>query len=147
ARDPRRLTALAHGARVARHRHPGRLEPERTGSVDPVIVAVIALAAAVVLLAAALVVRSGFRLRKPKLGVQRILLPFAGGSLDPTVLNAAIRIAHAESATLVPAYLLIVPLRYSEDSPLKDEVAVAMPLLEAVERAATRAGVPVDARI
>jgi hypothetical protein len=38
-------------------------------------------------------------------------------------------------------------LRYSEDSPLADEVAVAMPLLEAVERAAVRAGVPVDARI
>jgi hypothetical protein len=112
-----------------------------------VIAAVIALASAVVLLAAALVARSGLRLRKPKAGVQRILVPFSGGSLDPTVLNAAIRIAHAENATLVPSYLLIVPLRYSEDSPLTDEVAVAMPLLEAVERAATRAGVPVDARI
>jgi nucleotide-binding universal stress UspA family protein len=38
-------------------------------------------------------------------------------------------------------------LRYSEDSPLVDEVGLAMPLLEAVERAAVRAGVPVDARI
>jgi hypothetical protein len=112
-----------------------------------VIAAVIALAAAVVLLVAALVARSGFRLRKPKPGVQRILVPFSGGSLDPTVLDAAVRIARAENATLVPAYLLIVPLRYSEDSPLTEEVAVAMPLLEAVERAAGRAGVPVDARI
>jgi hypothetical protein len=112
-----------------------------------VIAAVIALAAAVVLLVAALVARSGFRLRKPKPGVQRILVPFSGRSLDPTVLDAAIRIARAENATLVPAYLLIVPLRYSEDSPLTEQVAVAMPLLEAVERAAGRAGVPVDARI
>ena len=77
---------------------------------------------------------------------RRILVPFAG-SLDPSVLEAAIRIARAEDATLVPAYLLIVPLQYAEDSPLRDQVKVAMPLLEAVERAALRAGVPVDARI
>lgn len=111
------------------------------------IAAVIALAALCVLLTAALVARSGVRLRRPKSGAQRILVPFTGGTLDPTVLDAAIRVARAESATLVPAYILIVPLRYSDDSPLADQVAVAMPLLEAVERAALRAGVPVDARI
>jgi hypothetical protein len=77
---------------------------------------------------------------------RRILVPFEG-RLDPTVLDAAIRIAKAENAVLVPAYLLIVPLRYAEDSPLKDQVEVAMPLLEAVEHAALREGVPVDARI
>jgi hypothetical protein len=76
----------------------------------------------------------------------RILVPFAG-SLDQGVLDAAIRIAKAEDAVLVPAYLLVVPLRYAEDSPLRDEVKMAMPLLEAVEHAALRAGVPVDARI
>jgi hypothetical protein len=63
------------------------------------------------------------------------------------VLDAAIKLAQAERATLVPAYLLLVPLRYAEDSPLRDQVAVALPLLEAVEHAALRAGVPVDARI
>jgi nucleotide-binding universal stress UspA family protein len=89
----------------------------------------------------------GFRRRRPKPGARRILVPFSGGTLDPTVLDAALRIARAENATLVPAYLLLVPKRYSEESPLVDEVAVAMPLLEAVERAAARAGVPVDARI
>ena len=41
------------------------------------------------------------------------------GQLDPTVLDAAIRIARAEDAVLVPAYLLIVPLEYAEDSPLQ----------------------------
>jgi len=77
---------------------------------------------------------------------RRVLVPFSG-QLNETVLDAAIRIARAEDAVLVPAYLLIVPLRYDEDSPLKDEVKMAMPLLEAVEHAALRAGVPVDARI
>jgi hypothetical protein len=77
---------------------------------------------------------------------RRILVPFSG-SLDPTVLDAAIRLARAEEATLVPAYLVIVPLEYTVDSPLREEVQIAMPLLEAVEFAALRAGVPVDARI
>jgi hypothetical protein len=76
-----------------------------------------------------------------------VLVPFTGGTLDPRVLQAAIRIARAEDATLVPAYLLLVPLQYAEDSPLTDQVARALPLLEAVEHAAQRAGVPVDARI
>jgi hypothetical protein len=77
---------------------------------------------------------------------RRILVPFEG-QLDQRVLDAAIRIARAEDAVLVPAYLLIVPLQYAEDSPLHDQVEIAMPLLEAVELAALRAGVPVDARI
>ena len=79
-------------------------------------------------------------------GARRILVPFSG-ALDPTVLAAAIRIAKAEDAVLVPAYLLIVPLQYAEDSPLSDQVKVAVPVLEAVEHAALRSGVPVDARI
>lgn len=111
------------------------------------IAAVVALAALAVTLAAALLVRTGVRLRRPKPGSRRILVPFTGGTLDPTVLAASIRLARAEDATLVPAYLLLVPLRYSEESPLAEEVAIAMPLLEAVEHAALRAGVPVDARI
>ena len=47
----------------------------------------------------------------------------------------------------MPAYLLVVPLRLPPDAPMEAEVARAMPLLEAVEHAALRAGVPVDARI
>jgi hypothetical protein len=77
----------------------------------------------------------------------RVLVPFTGGALDPTVLAAAIRIARAEDATLVPAYLIVVPLERAQDAPMQQEVTVAMPLLEAVEHAALRAGVPVDARI
>jgi hypothetical protein len=111
------------------------------------IAAIIALAGLAAVLAVVLVVRSGYRLRKSGTGAGRILVPFTGGTLDSTVLDAAIRLAQAESATLVPAYLLLVPLRYAEDSPLRDEVAIALPLLEAVEHAASRAGVPVDARL
>jgi hypothetical protein len=112
-----------------------------------VIAGAVALVAVAVLLSGALVARSGIHRRRRKPGERRILVPFTGGTLDPTVLEAAIRIARAESATLVPAYILVVPLRYSEESPLVEEVGVAMPILEAVERAAVRAGVPVDARI
>ena len=77
---------------------------------------------------------------------RRVLVPFSG-ALDRTVLDAAIRIARADEAVLVPAYLLVVPLQYAEDSARKEQVAVALPLLEAVEQAALRARVPVDARI
>jgi hypothetical protein len=111
-------------------------------------VLVVVLAALVVVLAAALVYRSRPpRPIRPPRDARRILLPFTGDSLDPTVLNAAIRIARIENAVLVPAYLLKVPFEYAEDSPLTKEVGVAVPLLEAVEHAATRCGVPVDARI
>jgi hypothetical protein len=108
---------------------------------------VVFLAALCLLLTAVLAYRARRpgALRIPR-GGRRILLPFTG-ALDSSVLNAAIRIAHAENAVLVPAYLLIVPLEYAEDSPLYKEVSVAMPALEAVEHAALRAGVAVDARI
>lgn len=110
--------------------------------------AVAVLAVLVVLLAAALAyrLRPPRSLRRPRAGKRRILLPFTGG-LHETVLDAAIRIARADDAVLVPAYLLIVPLEYPEETPLSKEVAVAVPALEAVEHAALRAGVAVDARI
>jgi nucleotide-binding universal stress UspA family protein len=92
------------------------------------------------------VVRRGPRLdRRQRVG--RILVPFTGGALDATVLTAAIRIARAEDATLVPAYLIVIPLDLAENAPMQGQVTAAMPLLEAVEHASLRAGVPVDARI
>ena len=110
----------------------------------------VALLVAVAALAVALAAVT-LRLRRPRADrrprARRILVPFTGGALDPTVLDAAIRIARAEDATLVPAYLILVPLEYGPDSPMQKQVAVAMPLLEAVEHAALRAGVPVDARV
>jgi hypothetical protein len=82
-----------------------------------------------------------------RVGPRRILVPFTGGELDETVLGAAIRIALAEEATLVPAYLIVTPMEFAMDAPMQLQVDVAVPLLEAVECAAARAGVPVDARI
>jgi hypothetical protein len=108
-----------------------------------IIVAVGAVAAGTGAVAAA----RARRRRSPAYeGKGRILVPFSG-ALDPVVLAAAIRIARAQESVLVAAYLLVVPLQYAEDSPQKEKVARALPLLEAVELAALRAGVPVDARI
>jgi hypothetical protein len=113
--------------------------------------AVVVLVGLVVVLAAALLALLARRSRRPRRlpvdgSARRVLVAFSG-RLDAMVVDAAIRIAKADEAILVPAYLLVVPLRYAEDSPLSDEVQLAMPLLEAVERAALGAGVPVDARI
>ena len=110
-----------------------------------IVVAAVLIAAG----AAAAGTTIALRRRRPRAayaGKRRVLVPFAG-ALDPTVLDAAIRITRAEEATLVAAYLLVVPLQYPEDSARKEQVAVALPLLEAVEHAALRARVPVDARI
>jgi hypothetical protein len=79
--------------------------------------------------------------------VRRIAFPFAGESLSEPALVAALRIAHAEGATLVPVYLALVPRRLAVDVPLPGESTVALALLEAVEQRATRAGVSVDSRI
>ncbi len=87
------------------------------------------------------------RHREPPPGSKRILIPFARGRLEPTVLEAAIRIARAEEATLIPAYLMLIPFEFALDAPLQHEIAVGIPLLEAVENVATREGVHVDARI
>ncbi len=80
-------------------------------------------------------------------GQPRLLVPFAEGALDPAVLQAAIRIARAEEAILVPAFLVVVPLEYDVEAAVARKAEEALPLLEAVETAAARAGVPVDARI
>ena len=112
--------------------------------------AVIVIAVVVALAVVAGVVVTSRRRSAPRAvraGSRRVLVPFTGGALEPTVLAAAIRIARAEEATLVPAYLLVVPLELPPDAPVHQQVAVAMPLLEAVENASLRAGVPVDARV
>jgi nucleotide-binding universal stress UspA family protein len=80
-------------------------------------------------------------------GAPRLLVPFAGGDLDPAVIDAALRLARADGAVFVPAYLIIVPFSLALDSPLTHEVEVALPLLEAVELRAQDEGVPVDARL
>src|SRR5262245_47374677 len=78
---------------------------------------------------------------------RRVLVPLTRGHLEQTVLDAAIRIARAENATLVPAYLILVPPEFPLDAPMSEECGMAIPLLEAIEHAASKAGVPVDARV
>lgn len=77
---------------------------------------------------------------------RRILVAF-GGRLDEVVLAAALRIARAEHATIVPAYLIAVPLSHPVDSPMHDQVDAALPVIEHIEDEALKAGVAVDARM
>ena len=112
-----------------------------------VVAVIAALIAAVAAIAAFVIAHQRAPVRPLPAGTRRILVPFTGGDLDPRVLEAAIRVSRAENATLVPAYLVVVPLSLAEDAPMQGDVHLALPLLEAVEHAALRAGIPVDARI
>jgi nucleotide-binding universal stress UspA family protein len=78
---------------------------------------------------------------------RRILFPFVGETVSQSALDASLRLARAEHATLVPAYIATVPLQRKLDAPIPDDCAGAMPLLEVIERRAARLNVPVDARI
>lgn len=78
---------------------------------------------------------------------RRVLFPFVGSAISYGALDAAIRLANADTATLVPVYLARVPMRLSLDAAIKRQGMVAVELLEAVEQRALRAGVPVDSRI
>lgn len=78
---------------------------------------------------------------------RRILFPFTGEALSTPAFDAALRLARAEGATLVPAYLAVVPLSVALDTPLKKEAEAALPLLEAIEQRATALEVHVDSRI
>jgi len=79
--------------------------------------------------------------------VKRILLPFAGTAISRRSLDAAFRLARAENATLVPAFLATVPRHLPLTAPVPAACSVGMPLLEAIEQAAMRAEIPVDARV
>ena len=79
--------------------------------------------------------------------VRRILLPFTGNSISRRSLDAALRLARAEDATLVPAFLATVPRHLPLDAAVPAACMVGMPLLEAIEQAAASAEIPVDARV
>lgn len=93
------------------------------------------------------------RRRKPRgsiaevYGKPRLLVPFLYGALHRETLNAALRLTKSEGAVLVPATIILVPFEFSLEAPLKQQAEVALPVLEAIELMAGRAGVPVDARI
>jgi nucleotide-binding universal stress UspA family protein len=80
-------------------------------------------------------------------GTRRILLPFTGMSISRRAFDAAVRLARAEDATIMPTYLARVPRHLALDAPLPAQCMQAMPLLEAIEQRASIQGVAVDTRI
>jgi nucleotide-binding universal stress UspA family protein len=105
--------------------------------------------AALVLVAVAAWLLRGRRASRalPAPGPHRVLFPFVGSGLSKPALEAALRLARAEGATLVPVYLAQVPLHLPLDTALPRQGERALTLLEAVEQRAQRCGVPVDARV
>jgi hypothetical protein len=109
----------------------------------------------VVLLAVALmaltVTHLHYRRRRPSslptAGRGRILFPFMAGALSQRALDAALRLARAEEATLVPVFLARVSMHLPIDTPLPRQSGLALSLQEAIEHRATAWGIPVEARI
>lgn len=85
--------------------------------------------------------------RLPAIGARRIMFPFVANALSQPVLDASLRLASAEDATLVPVFLARVSLHLPLDTPLPRQSNIAIPLQEAIERRATTFGIAVDARI
>lgn len=88
----------------------------------------------------------GRRSERPQ-AIHQILLPFTGTEISRRAVDAALRLARAEEATLMPAYLAAVRKQLPLDCPIPVEAAKAMPMLEAIEQRATAQGVAVDSRI
>jgi len=79
--------------------------------------------------------------------VRRILLPFTGQAISRRSFEAAVRLARAENAVIMPAYLAQVPMNLPLESALPVQCASGMPLLEAIEQRVSSLGIPVDSRI
>ncbi len=79
--------------------------------------------------------------------VRLIAFPFAGETLSEPALSAALRIARVEHATLMPVYLVLVPLAFALEVPAPTQCDAAFSMLEIVERRAARAEVAVDSRV
>jgi nucleotide-binding universal stress UspA family protein len=112
-----------------------------------------AIGIAVVFLAAGLA--AGYRLPphghrpgrdRPK-PVRSILLPFTGQAISRRAFEAAVRLARAENATIVPAFLARVPRNLPIDSAVPGQCSGGMPLLEAIEQRAAAQGLAVDSRV
>ena len=89
------------------------------------------------------------RTHQPEAGSgRRILFPFIGSTVSQATLDATLRLARSQEATLVPAYLVIVPQHLTLESPAPQrECEAALPVLELIDQRASRAGVPVDSRM
>ncbi|HEY7256720.1 MAG TPA: universal stress protein [Solirubrobacterales bacterium] len=90
--------------------------------------------------------RHGRRSDRPE-EIHRILLPFTGTAISRRAVDAALRLARAEGAVLMPAYLAEVPKQLPLECAIPAEAAKAMPMLEAIEQRAAAQDVAVDSRI
>lgn len=111
------------------------------------IVAMLALAVGVLV---GLRLRSGrarISVRDRDRPVRQILLPFTGAAISRRSLEAAVRLAKAEDAVIMPAFLARVPRHLPLDAPLPAQCTKGMPVLEAIDQRATAQGVYVDARV
>jgi nucleotide-binding universal stress UspA family protein len=90
---------------------------------------------------------SGDRGSLPAGSCRRILFPFVASALSSKALDAALRLARAEDATLVPVFLARVPMHLPLGAPLPKQSEIAIALQEAIEQRAARVDVPIDARI
>jgi nucleotide-binding universal stress UspA family protein len=88
----------------------------------------------------------GARRERPQ-PVRRILLPFSGEAISRRSFEAAVRLAKAENATVMPAFLAVVPMNLPLDTPLPVQCARGMPLLESIEQKLAAQGVSVDSRV
>ena len=79
--------------------------------------------------------------------VRRILLPFSGQAISRRSFEAAVRLAKAENAIIMPAFLARVPMNLPLETVLPVQCARGMPLLEAIEQRASSQGIPVDSRV
>jgi hypothetical protein len=84
---------------------------------------------------------------EPRASRAKILFPFVGRELSERALQATLRLAWAEEATVVPAYLATVPLPMPLDVPVGKACEEAFSVFEAIEQRAAKIGVPVDGRI
>ena len=113
------------------------------------IVLIVVLAVALVSLAARhnQTASRATRRQPGEVATRRILFPFVTTALSRRALDAALRLASAEDATLVPVFLAPVPLHLPLDCRLPRQSEVAVALLEAIEDRAAHFDVAVDARV
>jgi nucleotide-binding universal stress UspA family protein len=112
-----------------------------------IVIALVALLAGL-LLGYFLPVRRRLQARRERPGpVRRILVPFTGTFIPRRAFEAAIRLAKAENAVLMPAFLAQVPMNLPLTAPLPQQCAAGMPLLEVIEQRALAQGVEVDSRV
>jgi len=79
--------------------------------------------------------------------VRQILLPFSGNTISRRAFEASVRLAKAENATIMPAFLVIVPMGLPLEAALPERCMKGMPLLEVIEQRASSQGAQVESRV